>query len=55
MVEPRFQKIHIQVDYTSHKKISFGTELMLTPQMHATHMEKNYFVPCNEKISQGED
>lgn len=28
---------------------------MLTSEMHASHMEKNDFVPSNEEISQGED
>lgn len=47
-------KIHTQVDYKSNSK-SCATELMLMPEMHASHMEKNHFVPCNEKISYGED
>lgn len=55
MVAPSFQKIHTQVDYKSYKKICCDTELMLTPETHASHMEENHFVPCNEKISQGED
>lgn len=60
-VEPHIKWLHqasrksIHRLITSHIKICCDTELMLTPETHASHMEENHFVPCNEKISQGED
>lgn len=58
-VEPHIKWLHHASRKSIHRLITrhieSGRELMLTPEMHASHVEKNYFVPRNEKICQRKD